>query len=427
MMGRSVLSPYLDLSVTHDSNAGVSGGTRSLNALEEESDQFLEYRIGVTVAHLRERGTVNADAWYYDRMYKELTGLDEDGYGETVSATALIGEDLTLSAYQRFERLTDSTRSATQTPGLNPLTPEQDLTEDAFERSERDVIAFGAVAGFGLGEKIDNQLSYQYQQTEYTDDDAERDDLDPDALEPADEAPVTRRNRLLGTKAHTFGGEVAYAATDKSAVFTRGTYGLTDNDGYSETGNQYTLLGGLKSRASAKLTYNIGVGYQRFQKDAEPPDPEFPDREPPGELDEDGLSYDAAIVWTATEKTAVSLSGNSEFQTSSFSTNNVRDVNRAQLGISHRYSANVSLRAALTYRIEDYSEPITIPAEDPDTEPLQIAEERETVGGVFSIAYAPPAAWYNLYANASYEDTSSNIPNLAYDQLRITAGLRVRY
>lgn len=427
-MGRSVLSPYLDLSVTHDSNAGVSGGRRSLDAPDEESDEFLEYRVGLTLVHLRERQTLGAEAWYYDRLYNQFGELDEDGYGQSISATALIGEDNTLTAFQRFERLTDSTRSTSTTPGLNPLTPEQDLTEDAFERSEREVFSAALIAAFGLGEDIDNQISYQYGQTEYTRGDERRtDDPEADGANPEDPGADLLPSRLLGSETHAFGAETAHAVTDKSSVFLRGTYGLTDNDSYTETANQYTVLGGLKSRATAKVTYNVGVGYQRFQKDAEPPDPDFPDSEPFGEIDEDGLSYDAAIVWAATPKTSISLSGNSSFESSSFATNNVRDVNRAQLGVTHRYSSKVSLRAALTYRIEDYSQPIVIQPEEPDEEPLLIDEERETVGGVISIAYAPPVQWYSLYANASYEDTSSNVPNLAYDQLRITAGLRVRY
>lgn len=399
-IGRSVLSPYLSLSLTHDSNAELEPNSEEREGLE---DQFLEYRLGVSWVLAQNLKSFSFSGWWYERLYQEFDNLDNTGYGQYASFSMGTPSQTTLTLYQRFERLTDNTRTDTFAPQANNVQPDPVGGANAEERSERDTLTLSAILGTRVGDQTTGGLSYQYSETDYADRD------------------------LSSNSSQNLSAQAGYIVTPKSSVFVRGSYGILESESLTEDGYTTSLLGGISSVATEKLSYNIGVGWNRYERDPEPPDPAFPDVEPDPGLEDDGPAYDAAIQWAASHKTSVSASGSLGFENSANAASSVRQTERIQLAISHRLTTRVGLGAAVFYRHEDYSEPRIVQSPDPGAEPELINDERETVGGNLSASYTPKAPWYNVFARASYEDTTASTTNSEYDQFRATIGVRMHY
>ena len=441
--GRLTMRPYIDTSATYDSNVSSvpvadqaqdpQASPATAGVLDEESDIYYQLRAGATFHWYYDRTAVIGDAWGNVRRYADHDADNEEGFGQRLGVARGNRETLAWRAYESYERRFDFTlqdaeagvtASTPELPALSlpalsssngPNGPEALSSSSgsnggapvssagAFALEEellltstrRDLFGVGLDGGRNLSDKLELDVGYSYAETDYED-------------------PT-----LFGQSQHTVTAGLGRPLTHKTTAFLRGTYGLEDNDNYQDAVSDYQLLVGLRSGASAKLTYDAGIGYQR----SETADTKEVIDEPTPDDNQGNFAYDAGITWRPTHKLGFSLSGRNEYDSTSAGTQ--REINLVQLSAGHRPTDAVSLSMGLGYRDENELDPV-IQVDEAGREAL-IAENRENLIANARASFRPPRQWYEVYADVAYEEIQSNLAGQSYDRVRVGAGLKATY
>ena len=220
--GKMTLRPYVDASVTYDSNAQqvpvtvamqdpVAPPTTVADVLTEESDIYYELRAGTTLGWYDDRSAVSGDAWAFLRRYADLDLEDEEGFGERLGFARGDRETLAWRVFQSYERRFDfvlrSVAEGPTTPTLESATPEAqvfssqslDLEEELLRRHpRRDLFNVGFDAGRDLTDKLELDVGYSYDETDYDDE------------------------TLFGSSQHTGTAGLGHQLTDKTTLRRRG-------------------------------------------------------------------------------------------------------------------------------------------------------------------------------------------------------------
>ena len=124
--------------------------------------------------------------------------------------------------------------------------------------------------------------------------------------------------------------------------------------------------------------------------------------------------------WDLSQRTKLQVIGRNAVQPAAQYNDNVKLVTVASVGLSHRIFERFRLAATVSYRDDDYEDPVEI-------DDGVFIDQQDTIwGGQLRLDYDPPNGYVNLYAEAKYEDRDTTIPNEDYDQLRLTLGLRLK-
>ena len=368
-----VVSPYVEVSVTQDSN-------RDLSSTNEESDVYYEGKIGINLGIQAKSFTLNMLGYTFSRTYTDEGPVDQEktSAGERLGLTFGERRKLVVSIDQSYERVTDY--SAAEDQGNQTSV----LSQDRSERRRRDVSGAGLQLGRDLTDKIGMDAGYTYAEDDYV------------------------SETLLDSTRHDVYGEVSYLVTDKSSVFLHGNYGTEKSDGYLDEAQKETVRVGWKTRVTHKVNFRGSVGYESYDSG-----PLVGKSE---ESENESSSFALAGEWRPVDKLSLILSGAQHIEAATTEAN-TRQIALVRAGASYRMFDDVSWSAGVSYRTDDYDLP---------TEGHGEAREVDTVGVNLGLNYRP-FDHVLAFATLSYEDASSNIEGEDFDQTRAGLGVRVGY
>lgn len=379
------LHPFVSGSAVHDSNVGLTQRSElQATPIDENAadDVFLELRYGLKMDYQRAAVLLRGSLYGYDRYYQDLD-LDNSGFGQSASLDAGSEERVAISLSESYYALQDYALKNAALSGDEVL--DNQLLEDRSDRLKRDIFNAGINLSRQLSAKMNLGASYTYSTTDYDD------------------------TRLFDASTRTLSGDVSWAKTAKTDAFLTGSYGVEDSDALDlGEGEARSVMVGLRSTATQKLNYNLGVGYLDYAVDG------------PEDIDHGGLNYAVGIGWTLSPKLALQASADKSLSTSAFVANNAREVQLAQVALSYRFSEAMGFGAALSFRQDEFVNALVAPEGN-------VNEQRNTKALTVSGQYAPPGRWYTIFGSASYEDSESEVVGGNYDQLRVLGGVNLVY
>jgi hypothetical protein len=398
-IGNLAISPFVDLSITYDDNVFLTG-------LDEEEDYFIDIVPGIALLNRTDTVLLRGRAWGQFRRYDEFDEeLDHDSYGETVGAVLGGEENPFLLLHQKYVHLDDYEIIPRSVDTLNIESQDLLLTQDRTERVERDIFDVAVVMGRNLTDKIRVDVGYGFSEVDY--------DTLPEAQ------PFTGQDELFDWDEQKLQAELQHEITDKTSALLTGQLSEQDSDGFDDNAEYYIVRGGFITRTTRKTSFKGGVGFESY--DAAAPSPEGED------LDEEIINFDVSAIWEATPKLTLQVSGRNGIQPATQYRSNTKVIHLVSLALSYRLTETLRLSLAGSWRNDDYVArvPVTVGGEIVD---LQY-KEREHLGGRVRLDYWPHAKFYDLYVEASYEDVEDNLEDdyEDYDQLRVAAGLSLRY
>jgi hypothetical protein len=384
------LHPFVAGSAVRGSNVGLTQLSElqaSPSAEEEAGDVFFEFRYGLKMDYQRQTVLIKGSLYGYDRYYQDLD-LDNSGFGQSASLDAGSKERVAIRLSESYYVLQDYALMNAALSGDEVL--DNQLLEDRSDRllwmDKRDVINAGINLSRQLSAKMNLGASYTYSMTDY-------DDI-----------------RLFDASTRTLSGDVSWAKTAKTDAFLTGSYGVEDSDALDlGEGKERSVMAGIRSTATQKINYNLGVGYLDYVVDGLE------------DIDSGGLNYAVGIGWTLSPKLALQASADKSFSTSAYVANNAREVQLAQVALSYRFSEAMAFGATVSFRQDDFVNDLVAP------DGGNVKEQRKTKALTISGQYAPPGRWYTIFGSAGYEDSESEVIGGNYDQVRVQGGINLTY
>ncbi len=382
-IGNLVVSPFLDLSLTYDSNV-------YLTRPDEEEDVFGDLVGGVAFVNKTERLLLAGRGWGQFRRYFDETDLDSDGYGEKLSLVYGNERKLSLAVGQKFVKLDDYEITPRSVDTLNLPSQLLMLTEDRTERVERRLFDISPVLRYHPTDKAELNLGYSYNSVDY----------DEDFLFDWYE----NRGQFEGT----------HKITDKTAGLVTAQYSQQTSDGFPDDSTYYILRAGVLHNVTAKTTVKVGLGIQDY---------DFGQESLTGdELDKTLFNFDAIASWQATDKLQFEASARNAIQPATQYEANTKEVTLAQLGMGYDVTDHLTFTAAGSFRQDDYIGRVATTGGLED-------KQREHWGGRIRFDYQPHVKFCNLFLETTYEDVDDTIEDdyNDYDQWRVSGGVALRY
>ena len=383
-VGNMVISPFFSGSLTYDSNV-------FLDKAQQKEDFFTDLVPGVSFLNRTEQLTVRGRGWLQFRDYFKYTEKNSQGVGERVGLIYGTQDDPFITVDERYVRLEDYEISPRSVDTLNTESQQLLLTEDRTERVKRDLFDIGAVVGRWLvDEKLRLDVGYAFGMVNYDTD------------------------LLFDWQEHIAQAEAQLKCTEKTSALLTGQYGVQDSKGFPKNPDDYIIRLGLLTRATGKTTLKGGVGYESYRAGFTSLAGES--------LDENIVNFDVAAVWDATPKLSFQASARNGIQPATQYERNTKKVLLLEVGSSYYATDTLLASLAGSYRNDDYLGSVKVGNDFR-------SKERELYGVRARLDYRPHARFYELYLEGSYENVTDNLeddyPN--YDQLRLTAGIFVRY
>jgi len=368
--GQWTFNPYVDVSATYDSNVKQSGSGGNGDVF---GDATLGLRAGCSLYDFEFKGLGFLSA----RKYSDNTDSDFGAGGEFLRGKYGDRDQVEIEVDQTFRRTTDIDRYGSEAAvgGVSP-----DSVLDVSARSRRDINQVGISAGKNVTDKLQLDAGYRF------------DDINYDQAALAD-----LRN-------HVGQIEAAYKVTDKSAGLLMAKAAIQENRSSDDSANYVAARLGLKTEGTDKLVFKGSAGFQRYS--------------PPDGDSETGFNFDLIASWIATEKLGFEAGGRNGSQMSSLYANNGTDYQIYWLGATCRINPTITTTLSGAYRIDNYMNPV--PSENGPV-------DRKDKGFAARLRadYQAPAKFLQLYAEAAYEDSSSNVNG--YDDVRIALGTILVY
>jgi len=390
---RLTLTPYVSLSYTYDSNIdssrhGKSGSSWSINP-------------GISAAYKSDNLQIDGGVFYTYHAYNRYTSqLNSSSYGEM------------LSLSWQNSLANEAGWSLKVRESYSKISQDDDMSNHNGRGIGRDSqkVTFGGVLERRLNERVHAAVNADYYLMDY--------DNDVDKYAP-----------LYGWKRAGAGGEIGYAASqwldfilaanymwywqdnnkNRSEVWagdrdTRGKHISGDSRGWS-------VMGGVATRASEKLTYRILGGWSKFDYGN-------------GVKSVDGWTYQVSADWQldVENTTHIMLMGASYYQPSEREYGSAIKVYNLCVGLGKGLVRN-KLRATidLAYRKETH-EYVEYDSDDIDediiTARFGLSYNINRIASIFgSIEYQTEMAKGGAVHNNAYD----------YDRWRGTVGLRLTY
>lgn len=416
-VGPLQLSIWGEISGTYDDNVRLvvpDGEIQDRTIFEDEDtgeradpeeDIFYEGTLGLRVFRDTDSFLASLSGQYTARRYNDFDDLDNESWIE--EAEIQFGDRelnrFSLGLRQAYREVFDYEETAYPDDFTNPDTRGLSLAEDRTERVSRQLLDLAGILTWQISDKLGSDYSIGYGSIEY----------DTDRLFDWEDTKVQ--------------AEFDYRMTDKSSLLLTGQYGIQESDAISNEPDYYNLRAGLLTRTTDKLSFKGGVGvgrYDRFRKADDEEDLADTDVAEEIEEEDDGVidyvSFDLAGDWDLSQRTKLQVIGRNAVQPAAQYNDNTKLVTVASVGLSHRLFERFRLAGTVSYRMDDYEDPVEI-----DTD--EFIDQEDTIWGAqLRLDYERPDGYINLYAEAKYEDRDTTIPNEDYDQLRLTIGLRVK-
>jgi len=375
------IHPYVEASVTHDSNGALATETSS-----DESDVYGEAEIGLGFSKRIGRGMLSGSGHLFLRRYDQLDAADHEGGGERLSYASDSDCTLVFTIYQSYQRTADYARFASRPAPLDGFREMAVLAEDRASRSKRDEWNFGGRFGVDLTDKMVGGAGYNYSAVIY----------DGDALQDYSDQSV---NLDMGWK-----------ITPKSVAFVEGSVGIQTSDALDDDPLLYRAHAGWRTQMTGKMAFKGGAGAEVYDTRSTASDKDS---------DRTIFSYDVTGIWMPRHSLSIQLMAHNSIEPSTQERDATREIHRASLSAAQRVTGSLSVSVTGSYRAESY--------DGGASTATGASREVDSYGGMLGAAFQPPNKWYSLFADVSYEMSDSNLAGEDFDQTRITAGGRVTY
>ena len=358
------VSPYVNLEYAYDSNVDRDK--------EEYEDSILTVNPGVDLTYTGNDWGLSGNAWYGYDKYMEYETLDESRYGESLKfyTESAKGWRLVLGESYVKSRENDSIID-----GGRGIWRDRELFEVngalSYQISERTGITLTG---------MHSDLRYLNDQNQYS--------------------------PLYGWSEEVVGLELSRKLTEKSNLLVEGSYQTYESDGAegidsSSTG--YSLMGGLGSRATERISYRALTGVSWFDY---------------AEGDQlTGWTYSLDADWLISKKWAASVAGSSYFQPSEEQANQAMQVYTLSTGLTYRPMRKLTTHYDVAFRREEN----------------EYSYDDNGGGSTDDIFSARARADYQLmrhvsvYGSVEYEKQMSDNDVSEFDRYRGALGVSFRY
>jgi hypothetical protein len=387
----TLLVPEISASYTWNDNVNlrrraVDAGGEVLE--ENDADTFISGQLGLSLRHWNKSMQVNSKVWYNIQDYAKFNDLDEPTYGGNVGFFwARPGADTTIRTDFSLQTAVDRTERGEDFVGDSLITSE---LENVAERVKRTESRFDITVDQKLMTDVRGSLSYSYADFSY-------------------DAP-----RYNDRVSHSVSGEANYQWTDKTQPYFRLGIGIDEDEGFDGNAEKPYYLIGVRHQPTAKLNFDFGVGYETYTRTPSE------GTEAGNELEDSSIKWTAAVNYNMTHKTRVSLNGRTGYSSVASPGSSSRKEISASFALDHQTTRQLSQRASVAWRDDDYLSPFPALGGLYD-------EHKKTIWYQYRIDYQTVRPWLSIYAQLSYEDGKSEIPGDSYTQSEITVGAKARY
>jgi len=397
----TVLIPSADLSYNYDDNialrANAIAGEEELSPSDNESDEYFRYSFGLDLNRTVGNRKLRANAFYGEDRFDKYTDLDANNYGANFGYQWAKPTGATvISVDGGYQYAVD--RGNNSVTGFVDQANNDNLTS-LSERAERDIYLGRAEINQQLMNKLYGGFIFGYTDVNYKSENYN---------------DITSWDYIV---------ELNQEVSEKLSPYVQAGIGIDDNEGYANDSEMPFALVGARYSPTPKLRSNLSVGYEGYDRTplVSTRDAEGNIVQTPGENESDsGFKYVARVAYFATNKSTLTLSAANRYEAGGQGTNTARYVNSVYLGFRHNTTPKLSQTLSASWREDDYLDNVLVDGEDID-------RNTETLRFYYNISYQTQKPWLTLFANASYEDGTSDLPNQSYNQTVLTAGARLRY
>lgn len=381
---RMTLKPYVGLSYTYDSN--IHSGRAKKYGKQDSS--IWHVNPNLDLIYLGENWSLMGGVWYkYNAYSRNPSYNNSSSYGErmkfdwTDSNADEAGWRVMFT--EKFENITQDDDISSGNGGRGVGRDRKELSFDgAIQRRLNQYWHVSTVGNYYL-------LDYDNDSDKYT--------------------------RLYGWKRATIGGEAGYAPTKWTDFIVHANYqwywqdnGGTYNGTHVRSNSRgYTVMGGIATHATEKITYRLLGGWSRFEYGR-------------GASDVDGFTYQGSASWQATKTLTFMLLASSYYQPSEYEAGTANRVDSVSFGFGKSLvRGKVNFTGDVAYRHEQ--------------------REYSAVGRDYTQQFWTGRLGVNYtinrfvtaFSNLEYQTcmTDGQNPNHMrnYDRFRFTAGLRLTY
>ena len=360
------VSPYVNLEANYDSNVNLTK--------RELDDWYLTINPGVDLTYKGNDWGLSGNFWYSYDKYMEYDELDEPRYGESLKGFWASPKGWRLVVGESYMK---SKSNDSILDGGNGIW------------RERDYFDLQGALSYQVSERIGVTLSGQYSDLNYKNNNEKY-------------AP------LYGWSEWSAGLEVAHKLTEKSDFLLSGTYQEYESDGakgarWKSGSSGFSLMAGLASRATERITYRVLTGASWFDYGAQG--------------NTVGWRYSLDVNWMINDKWAVTAVGSSYFQPSETEVNQSMEVYTISGGATYRPFRRLTLRGDIAGRREADGY-------------LRAGYNEKMVDYVLSARFRATyqlQQYVAIYAGLEYADWQSDEKAHEYDRILGTVGLNLRY
>lgn len=406
------LNLFAELTGTYDSNARIvvpKGEIQDRQIFQDEEiggvsdkedDIFLELTLGGKLFRETDRFYAGLSLLGQFRRYFDFDELDNQSFIQELELR--LGERgvdrFSIGLKQSYREVFDYEAIAIPDDFINPDATGLFLSEDRTERVSRQLFDIAGVLSWRTTDKLNTEFLVAYGSIEYD------------------------TERLFDWYDIKYQLELDYKLTDKTAALLTGQYGVQNSDALENEPDYYVIRGGILNRTTDKLSFKGGVGvgkYDRFRAKPDERNPQEEDVVSTGGDTIDYISFDVAGDYDLSQRTKLQFIGRNAVQPAAQYRDNPKVVTVASVGLSHRLLERFRLAGTVSYRNDDYEDPVEV-----DTG-VFVDQEDTIWGGQLRLDYLPPRGNLNVYVEARYENRETTLPNEDYDQLRLTIGIRL--
>ncbi len=410
-LGSWVLSPYLDIVFTHDSNV-YKDYTNEIDDIYFEPEVGLRFSSSGDTNCLSLRGNV----YYSDRQYDQEKNRDFVTYGDSLNFRWGNGRRALLELIQSYRFLDDNDRHAAD---IESSTLASEMIEDSNALDlEREIHQVGVSLSRRFTDKLELALAYRYAGVIYANTNHNR--LEPKQLY------VPRGLDLDGHILEFTGG---LGLTEKTDLVLTLRQGLQYQEGISDPAELTTARLGLKNQGTEKLVYGFSAGLEYYARPGQTRFAEADLGEDDVEVTAEGVeihndqisfNFAAAVDWYATEKLTFRGGGYNGTQFSSFYEQNGVEYMSLWLGAGYRWKPSTIFSVRGIGRYDDYLDPVTHQGVTQDRHDWRLE-------GHARVDYIAPGGFVRFYLEGTYDEVNSNFDFVEYVDVRLILGAKVMY
>ena len=357
------VSPFVNLEYTYDSNVDYDK--------TEYDDSILTVNPGVDLTYKGNDWGLSGNAWYAYDKYMDYQQLNAGRYGESLKFYTESAKGLRLVLGESYLK---SREDDSIIDGGRGIWRDRDVFELtgalSYQMSERTGITLSGMY---------SDLNYQNNQNLY--------------------------GQLYGWREYSVGLELARKSTEKSNLLVSGSYQEYDSNGakgLDSNSTGYTLMGGVGSRATERISYRALTGVTWFDY---------------AEGDQlSGWTYSLDANWLISKKLALTVAGSSYFQPSEREADQAMQVYALSTGLTYRPMRRLTTHFDVAYRREENQYDVGV--NDASTDDI--------VSGRIRADYQL-MRYVSVYGGVEYEDQMSDNDAYEFDRFRGNLGLSFRY